>query len=408
MQSNKKIYYGWYMVLLGFLLMALAYASLASCQGIFIKPVTEELGVDRAVFSGVTTISSIGVIIGSAFVGKIFKKFPLKTVVAVSCLIVCVCLAGFGFSTQMWQFYVLGSIMGLAFAGLTTIPISILINNWFGVKKKGVAMSIAFAGSGLGGMVLTVILNNIIQKWGWRTAYLADAAIIFFVLMPLILFLLVSTPKEKGLERLGEGEVTKSNSGLTSSQAKSTLSFWLMFFSFFMMSMINSGLLNHQIAYLSDIGFSASASANIGALAVGSLTIGKIILGSLCDKAGLKTGSFVGNFLFFLGMISLLFTTNVPFLAYVYILMFCVGGAVPTICPPLFVSGVFGEKDYASLVGILTVAGGLGAAIGSLLCGKLYDMTGSYTVCWSLFILCSALIVVMQWVSLCKKPSWNE
>ena len=51
MQSNKKIYYGWYMVLLGFLLMALAYASLASCQGIFIKPVTEELGVDRAVFS---------------------------------------------------------------------------------------------------------------------------------------------------------------------------------------------------------------------------------------------------------------------------------------------------------------------------------------------------------------------
>lgn len=255
------------MVLLGFLLMALAYASLASCQGIFIKPVTEELGVDRAVFSGVTTISSIGVIIGSAFVGKIFKKFPLKTVVAVSCLIVCVCLAGFGFSTQMWQFYVLGSIMGLAFAGLTTIPISILINNWFGVKKKGVAMSIAFAGSGLGGMVLTVILNSIIQKWGWRTAYLADAAIIFFVLMPLILFLLVSTPKEKGLERLGEGEVTKSNSGLTSSQAKSTLSFWLMFFSFFMMSMINSGLLNHQIAYLSDIGFSASSSANIGALA---------------------------------------------------------------------------------------------------------------------------------------------
>ena len=408
MQSNKKIYYGWYMVLLGFLLMALAYASLASCQGIFIKPVTEELGVDRAVFSGVTTISSIGVIIGSAFVGKIFKKFPLKTVVAVSCLIVCVCLAGFGFSTQMWQFYVLGSIMGLAFAGLTTIPISILINNWFGVKKKGVAMSIAFAGSGLGGMVLTVILNSISQKWGWRTAYLADAAIIFFVLMPLILFLLVSTPKEKGLERLGEGEVTKSNSGLTSSQAKSTLSFWLMFFSFFMMSMINSGLLNHQIAYLSDIGFSASSSANIGALAVGSLTIGKIILGSLCDKAGLKTGSFVGNFLFFLGMISLLFTTNVPFLAYVYILMFCVGGAVPTICPPLFVSGVFGEKDYASLVGILTVAGGVGAAIGSLLCGKLYDMTGSYTVCWSLFILCSALIVVMQWVSLCKKPSWNE
>ena len=68
-------------------------------------------------------------------------------------------------------------------------------------------------------------------------------------------------------------------------------------------------------------------------------------------------------------MIALLFTSNIGALAYVYVLLFCVGGAVPTICPPLFVANVFGEKDYGSLVGILNVAAGLGAAVGSLLCG---------------------------------------
>ena len=269
-------------------------------------------------------------------------------------------------------------------------------------------MSIAFAGSGIGGMILTVVLNNIIQSIGWRAAYFTDAALIFFVLIPFILFLVVSTPAQKGLSRIGEGEVLKSNRGLTASQAKGTLTFWLIFISFFLISMLNSGLLNHQIPYLSDIGFSASTSANIGALAVGSLSIGKIILGALCDKTSLKTGSFIGNMLFLFAMIALLFTSNIGALAYVYVLLFCVGGAVPTICPPLFVANVFGEKDYGSLVGILNVAAGLGAAVGSLLCGKLYDTTGNYTLCWSSFIIISALIVVMQWVSLRKKPNWNE
>lgn len=408
MQEKKKFYYGWYMVLFGFLVMALAYASLASCQGIFIKPVTEELGIERATFSGVTTIASVGLIIGSTFMGKLFGKYSLKKVMGTCCTIVCTCLAGFGFSSHIWQFYILGSIMGIAFSGLTIIPVSILINNWFGVKKKGVAMSIAFAGSGIGGMILTVVLNNIIQSIGWRAAYFTDAALIFFVLMPFILFLVVSTPAQKGLSRIGEGEVLKSDRDLTASQAKGTLTFWLIFISFFLISMLNSGLLNHQIPYLSDIGFSASTSANIGALAVGSLSIGKIILGALCDKTSLKTGSFIGNMLFLFAMIALLFTSNIGALAYVYVLLFCVGGAVPTICPPLFVANVFGEKDYGSLVGILNVAAGLGAAVGSLLCGKLYDTTGNYTLCWSSFIIISALIVVMQWVSLHKKPNWNE
>lgn len=115
MQEKKRIYYAWYMVLFGFLVMALAYASLASCQGIFIKPVTEELGIERATFSGVTIIVSVGLIIGSTFMGKLFGKYSLKKVMGTRCTIVCAYLAGFGLSSHIWQFYILGSIMGIAF-----------------------------------------------------------------------------------------------------------------------------------------------------------------------------------------------------------------------------------------------------------------------------------------------------
>ena len=98
--------------------------------------------------------------------------------------------------------------------------------------------------------------------------------------------------------------------------------------------MMNSGILNHQIPYLSDIGFSSALSASIGALSIGLASVGKLILGLLCDKLGIKKGSLVGNSLFFFAMIALLFTNNFHFLAYLYVLTFCIGGSVPTICPP--------------------------------------------------------------------------
>lgn len=408
MSSKKKIYYGWYIVVCGFLAMALVYASVVSCQGVFLKPVTEDLGISRTDFSAVMTFSAIGLILGSLFMGKLFKKYSLKKIMTICSLIVLVCFVGYGIASKIWQFYVIAPIMGIAFAGVTNIPVSILINNWFGQGKKGLAMSIALAGSGVGGMVLTVILNAVVQTFSWRIAYFTIAAMILIIILPLILFVIVATPAEKGLVRIGEDMDVSVGSGLSSAEAKKTFAFWLIFFAFLVVAMLNSGVLNHQIPYLSDIGFSAGFASTIAALAIGSVGIGKIILGMLCDKLGLKKGSFIGNFMFFLAMASLLMTANIHTLSYIYIVMFSIGSAAATVCPPLYVSELFGEKDFGSLVGFLNVANGLGGAFGSLLCGKLFDIAGNYTLCWTIFSILAALVVIMLWISLCKKPSFKK
>lgn len=409
--DNKRIYYGWWIVLTGFLVMALVYAALVSCQGLFIKPVTEELGFSRTGFSATTTILSLGLILGSSFMGSLVSKISIKKVMIICCAIVAACLFGFSISKSLWQFYALGATMGIAFAGAATIPISILINNWFGSKKKGLAMSLAFAGSGIGGMLLTMVLNNIIQNYGWRSAYVINCIIILAVVCPMIFFIVKKGPEEKGLTRLGETseeKSTKVKTGISMAEAKKTSVFWMIFISFLLSGLLNSGLLNHQIPYLSDIGFNESKSASIGALAIGSLALGKIILGSLCDKLGLKTGSLLANMMFTLALVALFITAQIEFGAYVYIVMFCVGGAVTTICLPLFVGKVFGEKDYGSLVGIMNVAVGVGIALGSVICGKIYDATGSYKFAWMIFIVGSVLIILMQLFSLTRKVNISK
>lgn len=404
MDNKNKFYYGWFIAGTGFLLMALIYSTLASCQGLFVIPVTEDLGVPRGNFSLVITIASLGLIAGSTFMGKVFTKYSLKKVVIVCTLVVVLSLFGFSRAQSLIHFYLIAPILGIAFSGATVIPVSILINNWFGTKKKGLAMSIAFAGSGVGGMFLTMLLNKIIQAYGWRMAYLANALIILFIVVPLLLFVIVEKPSNKGLKRIGdlENEV-KSNEGLTLAQAKKTSAFWIVFFSFFIISLINSALLNHQVSYMNDIGFSETASANISALAIGGLTIGKIILGSLCDKLGLKRSAFIANSFFVLAIVFLVLASNVAALAYMYVLLFCIGGAMPTICPPLFVSKLFGEKEFGSLVGMLNVAAGFGAALGSLLLGKLYDAFGNYNVGLVLIIVLGTIIIFMHYTVLTMK-----
>ncbi len=404
--GTKKIHYGWWIILVGFFMMALIYANLASAQSVFIKPVTEEFGIERSQFSLMNTIASVGVIVASLYSGKLFQKFSLKKVILVSSLIVVLGLVGFAFAKNIYLFYAIAPFFGFAFAGSTNIPATILINNWFGGKKKGLAFSLAFAGSGIGGMLLVKLLGWVVLNYGWRTAYLVDAALILFIIIPLVLFIVAETPKQKGMERYGEvpSETRQAaTSGFTLAEAKKTPTFWVMCISIFFISLMNTGILNHHVAYLNDIGMDMAFSTNIAALAVGVLTIGKILLGALSDKLGIRTSSLIANICFAAAVTSLLLVMKAPSFAFLYVVFFCIGGATTTVCPPLIAGKLFGEKDFGALVGILNIAVSLGVAIGPLLCSKLYDLNGSYRLAWISIIVVAILIVFTQFALLSKK-----
>ena len=407
-EHTRGLYYGWWIVVSGFLIMALVYASVVSCQGLFIKPVTEDLGIDRASFAISTACMALGLIVGSLFAGRLIQKLGVRVVMGICCLLVAASLFGFSLCRAVWQFYLFGALSGLALPGITTLPVSVLVNHWVGKQKKGLAMSLVFAGSGVGGMLLTVLLNNIINRFHWRTAYQINAVLIAVIVLPLILFLIVETPARKGLVRLGDvpSEDQHAVTGMGAAAAKKSGVFWMLFLSVLLMSLVNAALLNHQIPYLSDIGFSSSASATLGAVAVGSLTVGKIVIGTLLDRAGLIRGAFLGNLALLLGLVILIFVQKQHGIIWLYIICYCLGASLPTVAPPLFVSTLFGERDYADLVGLINVSTGLGAIVGPTLCAKIFDLNGSYLAAWVLFAVLAAVTLVLQ--NICLAPARKD
>ncbi len=42
-----KVFYGWWIVAAGFLIMGAAYGIVTNCVGLFVKPVTENMGFTR-------------------------------------------------------------------------------------------------------------------------------------------------------------------------------------------------------------------------------------------------------------------------------------------------------------------------------------------------------------------------
>lgn len=401
MENRKQngIYYGWWIAIAGFLAMAMVYSTVFTSGGLFLKPVCDELGFSRSEFALTTSLISITMIVLSTAWGKRMAEGKIKLHMAASLVLGALGLVGYSMSTQIWQFYICAIGLGIAFTGATTMPFSILLNNWFGVKKRGTAMSIAFIGSGVGSMIVSPSFTYVITIFGWRTAYLVNAAVLV-VIMVIILLVVKKTPEEKGLVRQGDEEMAldengakihRELTGLTLAEAKKASMMWFLVAALVLAVIGSSSIATQAFSYFTDIGFTpAKAALTMSVLSFG-LIFAKLLLGYVSDKKGVKPVISICFLLLGISSLVLFFVSNVHSLIVLFIPFYCLGVSAITVCPPLCVSSLFGEKGYGSLIGVATMATGLGGAVGPLLCAKLFDVTGSYRSAW---ILCACALVI--------------
>jgi len=370
-KQDGKFYYGWWQVLVGFLLMTFAYVGFVSVISVFVLPVTTEFVCDRSEFMLTSTILCLVSVFAAAFMGKKMAKGNIKLIMLINALIAGVGYFGFSRATSLGQFYAFAAVLGVPFTCLTTMPISILLNNWFGGKIKGTAMGLAFLGSGVGGMVF---------------------------LAPLILFLVVKSPADKGQTRLGETAAEASGAelrGMTMAEAKKSPMLWLTSLAIFIAVVGSSGILANSVAFFVECDYSATAAASVAGLMLGSLTIGKPVVGMVCDKFGVKKGSILSFSTFSLCFFSLFLMPQAKMLIVLVILFYAFGCAAVTICAALLTSYLFGEKDYGTIIGIFTMATNIGGAFGGTVAAEIFDMTGSYTSFWLFSGVCIALAVIL-------------
>ena len=353
--------------------------------GVFLLPLSDYFSWDRASVTSIYSIYMFFLGLGSLLSGILFDKYGAKFNYIFGTSLLAIAYGTAGFLEYLWQFYLFLGIMGGIGASMVGIvPSQSILFKWFD-KRLSSALSIAYAGQGLGVLFLAPICQILIVKYGWSNSYSLVAAC--FGLIVILLFFLPWKKISKGSKNERKTTLSKLNN-IRLNEALLTNSFWIFFFIFLFTAMGIFGISLQVVAYLIFCGFSEVESAFFFGL-MGMLTFpGMALTGFAADIWKKHLVSSFSYFLSFLGIFSLFclqYYANYYFLILFVITFGLSAGARGPIITTL-IAKIFSGKGLASIYGATNLGQGIGAASGAFLAGVLFDIYSNYNVG---FLFCS-------------------
>ncbi len=393
MYKTKDKTYGWYIIAGCAVICGCNIGVLSNTAGVFLKPVSEELGVSRGQIALYSSLFSLIGMCCAPVQGRLLEKYSLKRQMLAGALLAGICLFVYSLADSLSSFYLTAVVCGAAFGFSNLIPVNKVLANWF-ADKKGTAAGIALAGSGLMAMLVTPILSEIVSKYGWRMGYRFVGSLYLALMLPVILFVIKEKPpleKEAVKKRMSAG---KDGLELSRREAIKTKRFWEMLAALVLAGIVSLGIQQHLIAYFTDIGFSEAFASGIYSGCMGVLIAGKIILGRLYDKAGIeKTSVYICSMMIL--ALTLLLIPQFACMPYLFVLAFGLANAMQSIPATCLASQFFGMKEYTSIYGICNAGNMAGIAMGTSVSAYIYDIAGSYRPAWCLYILICAVILFL-------------
>ncbi len=415
---RPRIFYGWIIVAVAFVTMGVGVNARTAFSLLF-PPILDEFGWERGVTAGAFSFGFLVSAVLSPSLGRLMDRRGPRVVMELGVVLMA---AGLMLATrvrQPWHLYLsLGVLVGGGSVCLGYTGQALFLPNWF-ERRRGLAMSIAYSGVGVGSIILLPWVQTLIGRAGWRSACWAMGVLMLALLVPLNL-LLRRRPEDMGLEPDGDRSSRDTAVGTqaanvvdpawvavdwTLARAMRTARFWWIALGYFSALFAWYAVQVHQTKYLVEIGFSPGYAAwALGFVSLAGIP-GQIALGHLSDRIGREWVWTVGSLGFLLCFLILLLMrqTPAPILLYLMILsqgmlgygLTSVVGAIP--------AEIFQGRHYGSVFGTLMLAGVVGGAAGPWVTGALHDATGSYTLAFWIAIGCSALSAAAIWLAAPRK-----
>ena len=391
-ENNKKqSSMGWKIIIACLLIQAVPYAILAYLQPQFQAYVLQDknLGFTVASFSLIFTIGTFVSAIASPIVSGLFKKFGLKPVYIAGALLGCGGFAAFSIATAPWQFYLIAALMQVGAAIISALGIPMIINAWFDDTSRGKALSTVMACGSLSNAVLQIICVKLLNAQGFKQTYLIFGIAGLVVAIPVILFMLRMPKDDSEIVRKSSNKDAKedsteevkvdSNWGYTLKEAAKTKGFKMLTIGFFFVGIYSAALATQYPNYLHQNHHVNTGT--IGSLFAICSFVGAFIGGNLFDKIGPFKSMLVGGILTLIANLSLIKALDITALAYVFAIAKGLCLFTYSMGPALLTGKLFGNKEYAGILGMVQLVFGLGFALGSSLFGVLVSNFG-YTISW--------------------------
>ena len=378
-------------------------------------PILDEFGWERGVIAGAFSFGFLVSAVLSPSLGRLMDRRGPRVVMELGVLFVASGLLLATLVQRPWHLYAtLGVLVGGGSVCLSYTGQALYLPGWF-VRRRGLAMSIAFSGVGAGSIVLLPWMQALIERAGWRAACWALGLVVLVVLAPLNL-LLRRRPEDVGLAPDGDRGARAAGAGgrtsnvvdpvwaavdWTLGRAVRTARFWWIAAGYLCGLFAWYAVQVHQTRYLVEIGFNAADAAwALGFVSLAGIP-GQIALGHLSDRIGREWVWTVGCLGFALCYLALLALGHAPTPALLYFMVLAQGmlgygltsviGAIP--------AEIFQGRHYGTIFGSLMLASIVGGAAGPWVTGALHDATGRYAPGFQVALGCCAISAVAIWLA---------
>jgi MFS family permease len=282
--------------------------------------------------------------------------------------------------------------MAPAFAMLTNAAVANIVGLWF-VQKRGLAMSLALTGGGVGGVVIVPLLVWLNGKFSFTSTLQVVAAVTLPVLLTAI-FVWIDRP---ALERAQpSGDAATHIQPVTRRRAIMSTHFWTIAGPLTLAIMVQVGFVVHQVAFLFPL--LGREGASLAVLVTASMAaFSRVGVGFFMDRldqrrlAALLLGA-QSSALFAM----LQFGT--PFAAYLASAVFGFAVGIMITLPALIIQREYPPGAFGMLSALTLAIIQVGNAFGPSLLGGLRDLTGSYAapigVCIALELAAAAIVLL--------------
>jgi MFS family permease len=411
---SKDGFYGWVNLAIMFF-FNIAVMLMMMAFPYFLTPWIEEFGWSRGLASGAQMVSIILSGVAAPMVAIFIMRKGTRLAIVTGNILCVAGLVMLAYQNHIWQLYLgfgvllgLGMSIGGMLAGMT------VINNWF-VMKRPAALSISMASMGFSGVIVQPSMAAMIDSIGWRNTYLVIAAIAFLFCVVVPGLFLRDKPEDLG--QVPDGPVTakpgqvkskalphknvyKTPVDFTAREALRTRALWLLVAYGALQFFVMQGLFSQQIAFLSDLGFSAKKAGYIGGVFGAAMGVSQLGIGFLGLRFKIHSLAVFSMVLGMVGFAILLFAKSVP-LILAYAIIYGISQGIGSIAMGNLFPDYFGRTEFPKIMGYTMPFNTLIMSLGAPITGHIRDISGSYIPAFKILL---ALLIVSFFCILFAKP----
>ena len=390
---KARYYYGYNIVAAGFIIQGVCIGAMFA-YGVFFKELQAEFGWSRTIISGASSLAFLIMGAVGILAGRLNDRIGPRVLVVASAGFLGL---GYLLMSRMqfpWQLYVMyGVLAGIGFSVHDVITLS-TVARWF-VKRRGMMSGIVKVGTGFGQLLGPMIATFLLATFGWRNSNIIIGTVILVALVAAAQ-VMRRDPRDMGLlpdggsDMAGGQAAVVADQGFSLKEAARMKQFWIICIAEFTVLCCLLTVVVHIVPYARDLGLAPAYAAGVLSTIGGVSILGRIVMGAANDRIGGRAALIICLIVLFCSFVWLQLATEFWMLfLFAVIYGFAHGGFFTVVSP--MVAELFGTGSHGLLFGIILFSGTLGGAVGPLMAGWTFDVTGSYRL---VFLVLSVLTLI--------------